>query len=222
MFKCTLMVALVALPVLTGSARAQVWDAPLFFSPRPHDDIGLYYFRSNDAFFGQDVSGLKAIWRQSGNINLGVHAGFGDTDDIGETLLVGAELSNSLTSMSASTGLIMAWHLGAGAIFGDDYAQLGVPLGVSLGFNLGSGGSTMILPYAHPRVSFDLVAVEFGDEEETETDFGFAVDLGVDLQLGERFVLKAAYTIGSENDFGKRDAFGIGAALRIPRRAVVR
>jgi hypothetical protein len=208
--------------MLATSVAAQTWDAPLFFSPRPMDDIGLYYVRSNDAFFGQDVSGLKAIWRQSGNINLGVHAGVGDLEDAGNTLMVGAEVSNPLSSMSGSSGLIMAWHLGAGAIFGDQYVQLGVPLGVSLGLNLGSGGSTTILPYAHPRVSFDLVAVEFGDEEETETDFGFAVDLGVDVNLGQRFVLKAAYTIGTENDFGKRDAFGLGAALRIPRNVVVR
>ena len=166
-------------------------------------------------------SGLKAIWRQSGNINLGVQAGIGDLNDAGNTILVGAELSKPLSSLSSS-GLAVAWQLGAGAVFGGDYAQLAIPLGVSIGVNVGSGSTTSILPYAHPRVSFDLIAVEVGDEEVTETDFGFAVDLGVDVSLGQRFVLKAAYTIGSENDFGKRDGFGVGAALRIPRKAVVR
>jgi hypothetical protein len=222
MLKPTLLTALFATTTLASSAVAQTWDAPLFFSPRPMDDIGVYYVRSNDAFFGQDLNGLKAIWRQSGNINLGLQAGIGDLEEAGDAILLGAELSKPLSSMAASTGLIMSWQLGAGATIGDGYVDLRVPLGVSLGMNLGSGGTT-ILPYVHPRVSFDLAAFddEFG-EEETVSDFGFAADLGVDVGLGERFVLKAAYTIGSRNDLGKRDAFGIGAALRIPRRVVVR
>lgn len=223
MLKRTMLAALGATVIWTASADAQVWDAPLFFSPRPMDDIGLYYVRSNNAFFGQDLNGLKAIWRQSGNINLGVHAGIGDLEEAGDAILLGAELSKPLSSMAANTGLIMSWHLGAGATIGDGYVDLRVPLGVSLGLDLGSGGSTAILPYVHPRVSFDLAAFddEFG-EEETVSDFGFAVDLGADVGLGERIVLKAAYTIGSRNDLGKRDAFGIGAALRIPRRVIVR
>ena len=220
MVRRALFSVLFASSVLASTAAAQTWDAPLFFSPKPMDEIGLYYIRSNDAFFGEDINGLKAIWRQSGNINLGVHAGVGDLDDIGNTILVGAELSNPIGL--SSSGLALAWQVGAGAVFGGDYAQLAIPVGVSVGFDIGSGGSTSIIPYAHPRVSFDLVSVEIGDEEETESDFGFAVDLGVHVGLGSRFALKAAYTIGSENDFGKRDGFGIGAALLIPRKAVVR
>jgi hypothetical protein len=223
MMKRTLLTALIATSVWTSNGVAQTWDAPLFFSPRPMDDIGVYYVRSNNAFLGNDLDGVKAIWRQSGNINLGLHAGIGDLEEAGDAILLGAELSKPLSSMSASTGLIMAWHLGAGATIGDGYVDLRVPLGVSVGLNLGSGGSTTILPYVHPRVSYDLAAFddETGDEE-TVSDFGIAADLGVDVGLGERFVLKAAYTIGNRNDLGKRDAFGIGAALRIPRRVVVR
>lgn len=225
MLKRTLLTAFIATAIFTSSAVAQIgfsWDAPLFFSPRPMDDIGLYYVRFNDDFFDQTHSGFKGIWRQSGNINLGVHAGYIAIEGGDDAYLLGAELSKSLSSLAGTTGLAFAWQLGAGATLADGFVDLRVPLGVSVGLNLGSG-STTILPYAHPRVSYDLVAFDnAAGEEETFSDVGFAVDLGVDVGLGERFVLKAAYTIGGENDVGKRDAFGIGAALRIPRRVVVR
>lgn len=223
MLKRTLLAALLALPIFASNLLAQRWDAPLFFSPVPPDEIGIYYVRSNNAFFGEDLNGLKAIWRQTGNINLGVHAGIGDLEDAGDAIMLGAELSKGLSSLSGSTGLIMAWHLGAGATMGDGYVDLSIPLGVSVGLNLGSGTTSTIVPYAHPRVSYDLASFddEFG-EEETISDFAFAVDLGVDVSLGQRLMLRAAYTIGTENDVGQRDAFAIGAALRIPRRVIVR
>ena len=53
-------------------------------------------------------------------------------------------------------------------------------------------------------------------EEETETNIGLSVDLGVDVGLGERFILRAG------GSFGDRDAFGAGLALRIPRKVSVR
>lgn len=222
MFKRTLILAALAAPLFVHDAQAQKWDAPLFFSPRPNDDVGLYYTKTDDDFFG-DPGGLRVIWRQTGNLNLGFHAGVGDLEDLGETILLGAEFSQPLNALAAGTGLVTQWTLGAGAVFGDNYIELSVPAGVSLGFNLGTGG-TGILPYAHPRVSFDVAAItdELTDQEETVTDFGWAVDLGVDVSLGERFVIRAAYTLGGDNDLGKRDAFGVGAALRIPRKVSVR
>jgi len=214
--------------MLASTAGAQTWDAPLFFSPKPMDEIGLYYVRSNASAFSPDANGLKAIWRQSGNINLGVHLGAGDLDDVGNTIIIGAELSNPLSSFSNSQ-FAVAWQVGAGAMFGGDYAELSVPLGVSIGLNLGSEGSFGILPYVHPRVSYDLISVQITDDiEENESNIGFAVDLGVDVSLGSRFILKAAYTIGNKNDDFtddlqlQRDAFAVGAALRIPRKVVVR
>ncbi|MGQ0561135.1 MAG: hypothetical protein ACT443_04580 [Gemmatimonadota bacterium] len=212
----SLSVALIGLPLFASAAAAQVgWDAPTFFSPRPMDDVGIYVFKTNaDAL--DDPTGLKLIWRQSGNLNLGVHAGTGDLDDAGDAILLGAELYGPLSSMSASTGLFISWGLGAGAVFGDDYIDLSIPLGVSIGLNLGSGGFS-ILPYVHPRVSFDVSSFDdrFGNEH-TDTNIGLEIDVGVDLNLGERLILRGG------GSFGDREAFGAGLALRIPRPVVVR
>ncbi|HET9440226.1 MAG TPA: hypothetical protein VFO52_08645 [Longimicrobiales bacterium] len=188
------------------------------------DDIGLYYVRSDrESDFGdfEDANGLKLVWRQSGNLNLGVHVGTGDLENIGESILIGAELYGPLGAMSSSTGLMMNWSAGIGAAFGDlgnnvDYVDFSVPVGVSLGMRLGSG-STSIIPYVHPRVSLDVVAVTVNDVEDTETKVGFAADLGAEVSLGQSLLLRGAATIGED-----RGAFGLGLALRMPRKVAVR
>jgi hypothetical protein len=229
MFKGGVVTAVLLLSTAQG-AFAQKWDAPLFFSPRPMDDIGAYYMRTNRDFPFDDANGLKLIWRQSGNLNLGVHLGTGDISNIGESILVGAELYGPLTRLIQTNSLALSWSLGIGAAFGDDedsqlsYIDFSVPLGVSIGIPLGSG-STTILPYVHPRVSFDVVAItdDITDEEETFTDVGFAADLGAEVSLGRSLILRAAYTLGSDSDeTGERNAFGVGVALRMQRKVIVR
>lgn len=223
MLKRILVTAVLLLATAQG-ASAQRWDAPLFFGPRPMDDLGLYFVRTdrNDEFLNvDDANGLKLIWRQSGNLNLGVHVGTGDLENIGESLLIGAELYGPLAGLSGNTGLIMSWSAGVGAAFGSlgddvEYIDFSVPVGVSIGLRLGSG-STALVPYVHPRASLDVVAVTVNDVEDTETEFNFAVDIGADVSLGQRFILRPALTLG-----GDREAFGVGLAYRTPRRVAVR
>lgn len=174
------------------------------------DDLGVYFFKSDAPRPFDDPLGIVAIWRQSGNINLGVKAGVGDTDNAGETILVGAELYGPLGSLLPNTGLELAWNFGAGAVFGDDYAVFSVPVGMSIGVRLGSG-NVSILPYVHPRVALDITSVEFAGEEETETDGSFAIDLGADINLGSSLILRLGGSLGD------RDAFGAGLAIRWPR-----
>lgn len=216
MLKRTVLTTLAITAVLASQAQAQVgWDAPTFFSPRPMDDVGIYAFKTNASSLS-DPTGLKIIWRQSGNINLGVHAGTGDLDDIGQAILLGAELYAPLSRLAASTGLAISAGIGAGAVFGDNYVDLSIPLGISIGANLGSGG-VGILPYVNPRVSFDVSSFDDQfDNEHTDTNIGLEIDLGVDISLGERFVLRGGAS------FGDREAYGAGIALRIPRKVVVR
>src|SRR5687767_7443568 len=114
MFKRLAATTIVLIATATG-ASAQQWDAPLFFSPYPMDDIGLYYVSSDRADGFDNSNGLKAIWRQSGNLNLGVHLGTGDINNFGESILIGAELYGPLSSLAASTGLRMNWGVGIGA-----------------------------------------------------------------------------------------------------------
>ena len=225
MLKRSLIIGIIAAPLLVAPAHAQSWDTPEFYSPKPMDDLGLYYVHNTEEFFSAkhgtyEPNGLKVIWRQTGNINLGLQGGFGDLKDLGGAILLGAEAGKSLSSLSAN-GLAAAWSLGAGAVFGSHYVDLAIPLGVSIGLNLGSG----FTPYVHPRVSFDLASVDnaIGSGSTTTTDVGLAVDLGVELNLGQTLLARAAYTAGNRNNsIGKRSAFGAGLALRIPRKVVVR
>jgi hypothetical protein len=201
------LLALVFAVGTAAPAAAQIgWDAPSFFSPRPGEDIGLYIVVPD----GGDDVGVSAIWRQSGNLSLGVRGGIA-----GDQYSLGAEFYGPLDLLGPQSGLLMAWVLGVGATF-NDVTVLRVPLGISAGIGLGAPGGVQLLPYVHPRVAFELAAYDVGDREETDTDFRFDVDLGADAVLGQSFVLRAGIT------FGRFTTFGAGVAYRIPRRVTVR
>ena len=202
------LVALAGLLVYSTPIRAQAWDAPTFFSPRPGEDIGLYVIDAD----GVGDLGFAGIWRQEGNINLGVRAGIAG----GDHFSVGAEYYGPLTVFGPQSPLLVSWILGAGATF-NDATWLRIPLGVSVGLNLGSSGSFRIMPYAHPRVAYDLIAFDNAvGEEVTDSEFNFDIDLGADLALGERFVVRFGATLGD------REAIGAGVAYRMSRKLVVR
>lgn len=173
------------------------------------DDVGVYVTRADEA------TGLIGIWRQSGNLNLGVRAGVADLDNAGGSLLVGAELYGPLNTLLPGSGLELAWTLGGGAVFGDNITTASIPFGLSVGVQLGSG-SISILPYVHPRVSLDIISVEFAGEEETDTEGSFALDLGADINLSDRFLVRVG------GSFADRESFGVGIAYRIPRPISVR
>lgn len=192
---------------ISPPAAAQNWDSPTFFAPRSHDDVGLYLLKIEDF----DDVGFAGIWRQSGNINLGLRAGRA-AGDLG--WLVGVELYGPLNVFGPASTVLASWMVGGGAVF-DDFTLLRIPVGVSFGLDLGSGG-VAITPYVHPRVAFDLFTEGEGRNEDTETEFNVDVDIGADIALGDSFVLRGGFTIGDLNNFG------VGLAYRIPRRVVVR
>lgn len=197
-----------ALVVLTAAAaQAQHWESPTFFSPRPHDDLGVYLIKPEHGDWG-----VIGIWRQSAGINLGVRGGIGGTSD-DRTILIGAELFGPI-ALNAPP-LALSWVTGIGASF-NGVTALRVPLGVSIGAPLGTDGGVMFTPYAHPRVALDVLAYDVGDEEETDTEFNVDVDLGVDISITPQFAVKVGYTVGD------RSVFGVGAAFRLGRGATVR
>ena len=198
-------------------AAAQAWDSPSFFAPRPGEDLGIFV-TVPEADEG-DI-GVQGIWRQEGNINLGVRGGVGGVEG-NRTILLGAEFFGGLPI--ASLPVNASWIVGFGAGFDDDVTMLRVPLGISVGTFLGEGSGFRVQPYVHPRVAFDLAAIGEGDNEETETDFSFAIDIGADVDLSERFAVKAGYTFAFGPDFDTRfdfypNTFGAGVAWRMPRR----
>jgi hypothetical protein len=198
------LLAAVLVPV---PASAQAWDAPSFFSPRPGEDVGLYAFTAE----ATDDWGFAAIWRQSGNINLGVRAGIVGRDHI----ILGAEFYRPFDLLGPGSGLLMSWAFGVGASF-NEVTTLRVPLGISVGAALGTAGGVQLMPYVHPRVAFQLAAYDLDGRERTVTSGRLDIDIGADAAIGPSFVLRVGATLGETT------TFGAGAAYRLQRRLIVR
>lgn len=198
--------------LMVTPAVAQNWDSPTYFAPRLHDDIGLYVIDTE----GVSSVGMTGIWRQSGNLNLGVRGGVAPgTFD----WLLGVELYGPL-DLGPTSPVLLAWIVGAGGAFGGgsedvDLTTVRIPAGVSVGLNIDAGSAT-IVPYVHPRAAFDLRIASSDGEEETDSEVNVDVDLGADVLLGERFIFRGGITLGESN------SFGAGIAYRIPRSVTVR
>lgn len=189
---------------VSSAARAQAWDAPSFLSPRPGNDIGLYIFDPSRGDWG-----ISGIWRQTGDLGLGVRLGIVDTKR-STRVLFGAEFFQTLLDSDAGATFDLAWTLGAGATLNDG-TFLRIPAGLSIGraVELGTVG---LLPYLHPRIALDVFSLG-GD---TDTELGLTVDLGADVALGTDWMLRIGASLGDH------DAFGVGIAYILGRRVVVR
>jgi hypothetical protein len=202
-----LLVAVAAQPAAGQQAvrPTAAWDAPSFMPPRGIDDVGVYVFEPSGGEWG--VSG---IWRQSGNLGLGVRGGILDIDaTASRAFLAGLEFFGPL--LAGGLPLDMAWVLGAGGTFYDGGTTVRLPAGVTAGVRLGSPGFVLV-PYVHPRAALALWAS--GDESETR--FEATVDLGLDLLLGDAFRVRVGAAFGDGN------ALGAGVALRFARGVAVR
>lgn len=205
----TFMIALAMGFLATGNASAQAyWDSPSFMSPQSHNDLGVYYIDADELDWG-----LQGIWRQTGNLNLGVRGGLGETVAGQTSITVGAEFFGGLNRAGPSFPLDVSWTLGAGASFVDDVVLFSVPLGLSVGARL-SAGQLALTPYVHPRLSVDV----FANDDFSETDLSIPVDLGVDIALGQRAIFRVGATLGDRG----HEALGIGLALRMQRGIAVR
>jgi hypothetical protein len=207
MFKHMVKCVPLALIALAGPLSAQAWDNPSFYSPRPGSDLGVYIFDPD----GGDL-GVQGIWRQQGNLSLGVRAGISD-----DNVLVGAELGNPL-NLSGAAPLLMSWVTGVGATFGDQFTYLRVPLGISVGAQFGQRGGIQIMPYVHPRVTFDFVSIDedIAGDDNTESELEFEVDLGADVSLTPRLTGKFGATVTNGG------SVGLGLSYSLGRRVVVR
>lgn len=198
----TFAMALAAL-LLASSARAQAaWDAPSFMPPRPGDDIGIYLSDRGDF-------GIEGIWRQHGNLNLGLRLGYIDTPLDG-IITVGAETWDMLAPAGTTLPVDVGWTLGVGAAFNGG-TSLEVPIGLTFGAPV-VVGQLSLQPYVHPRLGVFVHSVA----DETQLDLEGLFDLGVDAVLNEDLKLRLGAT------FGGNDALGIGLAYRWTRGVTVR
>jgi hypothetical protein len=198
----SILMVLVALGI-ASEANAQ-WQEPTFLPPRPGDDIGIYL--SDIADFG-----IQGIWRQQGNLNLGLRLGYIDTAGDG-IVTVGVETWDLLVDAGPDFPLDVAWTLGAGAGFNGG-TVIQIPVGLTIGRTLPLETVAFQI-YGHPRLGLFIYpdAPEGVDELELEGLF----DLGVDALLNENIKLRFGAT------FGEIDAVGIGIAFNWSRGAVVR
>lgn len=187
---------------LSSQASAQ-WSAPSFLPPRPGDDIGIY-LSSIENF------GVQGIWRQHGNLNLGVRVGWIDGPDHGG-VVTAAETWGLLLQAGEALPVDVAWTLGAGAVF-DSGTSLEIPAGITVGRTLALAPVTVQL-YAHPRLALLMVA---GVDEADETEMGGLFDVGADVLTPGGLKLRIGTTLG------RFDALGLGLALRWGRAVVVR
>lgn len=199
----TLLITAAALAVATG-AQAQVWDVPSFMPPRPGEDIGIYLGDPD----GADLV-VQGIWRQRGNLNLGLRLGFADQGADG-AIQAAAETWGALTSAGEEFPLDVSWTLGAGATFGD-VTVLSIPLGLSVGRAFVLSPLTFQV-YGHPRLA--LIAASVNDN--TTTDLEGLFDVGADVHLNPEWKLRLGITLGGA------DAIGVGLAYRFGRGVAVR
>ncbi len=209
--KIRLLAVSLGLLVTVAPARAQVhvdvdriaYDAPSFMPPRPGDDIGIYL--SNIQEFG-----IQGIWRQSGNLNLGLRLGYVDRRLGDGAITVGAETWDLLFAAGDPLPVDVAWTLGVGAAINGG-TTLEVPAGLTFGLPVDLD-QLQLQVYAHPRLGFFVHA----EGDDTDLDLEGLFDLGVDAVINENLKLRLGAT------FGQTDALGIGLAYRWTRGAIVR
>jgi hypothetical protein len=184
-------------------ARAQ-WSAPAFLPPHPGDDIGIYV--SSVGNFG-----IQGIWRQHGNLNLGVRGGYIDSDTHGG-VVVAAESWGLLFRAGQGLPVDAAWTVGAGAVFNSG-TWLEVPVGLSIGWTVPLAGLAVQF-YGHPRLA--LVVIAGDDEVEDATEAAGLFDLGADVATTGGLKLRLSTTLG------RFEALGLGVAIPWGRGVAVR
>jgi hypothetical protein len=206
--KATTRIAALALAGFgfAGSAGAQAFDVPSFLPPRPGDDIGVYLSTIGDF-------GIEGIWRQQGNLNLGLRLGYVDYDSPVRdgAVTVGAESWGLIKAADYSFPLDVSWTAGLGAGFNGG-TLLEVPVGLSLGRTF-DGGSIPIQLYGHPRIALFVFSNDAGDD----TDLEFLFDLGADFMFSPSWKLRVGASLGSYDD-----VIGVGLAYRAGRSVSVR
>ena len=198
--KCIVIAGLLLLPV---SAHSQIaWDTPLLVSPNEMPGWGLYLAEVAGGDLGVIGTYRSPAW------GFGLRGGLAETNDDDIGVLFGVDVEGDIVRHNANFPLDVDWVFGGGIGTGDG-ARVSVPLGLVAGRELRAEGATLT-PYVSPRVVFDLL---FGrdtgldEDDETDAELSFAVDLGLDLRFSNNFMIRFGGT------FGDRDGVAIGVVF---------
>jgi opacity protein-like surface antigen len=192
------LLALLSLP--TAAAFAQETGTPNFKSP---------YRAFAEHEFGASFSDYEAVSGAfegfytygRGQNDFGVRAGFADPSGEGDTRFVlGGNFRTQVLRYSESFPLDGALTLGLGGNIGDGDDVFFLPVGITLGraFNV-EGSNTTFVPYVHP-----VLVPTFGGASD---DVEFALGLGVNVALSERWAVRASGGLGDIEGIGLSVAY---------------
>ncbi|HEY7503961.1 MAG TPA: hypothetical protein VH700_07660 [Gemmatimonadales bacterium] len=190
--------ALLVLPVVDSAAQETA--TPVFKAPYRSFEEHEFGASLSDPGEGAGIA-LEGFYRFGKNKNdFSVRAGVADSDADDNAFLIGGDFRTQVVNYSESFPLDGALTLGFGGVFGtsqDDIFLL--PVGISLGrrFDV-EGSSTTFVPYVHPN----LVPVFGGGD-----DLQFTLGLGVDVNLGEQWAIRASGGLGDIEGIGLSAAY---------------
>jgi hypothetical protein len=197
---CGGIVVLVLLALPTVTLVAQETGTPNFKAP---------YRAFEEHEFGASFSDYEAVsgalegffTYARGQNDFGVRAGFADPSGEGDTrFVVGGNFRTQVLRYSEDFPLDGALTVGLGGNIGDGDDLFFIPLGISLGrrFDVENSNTTFV-PYVHPV----LVPTFGGPSDEVE----FALGLGVNVNLSERWAVRASGGLGDIEGIGLSVAF---------------
>ena len=192
---CGGIVVLALLALRVVDAVAQETATPVFNAP--YRAFENHEFGASLSDPGEGVGfALEGFYSFGRNANdFSVRAGVADSDADDNAFLIGGDFRTRVVSYSESFPLDGALTLGFGGVFGTDQDDIFLlPVGISLGrrFDV-EGSSTTFVPYVHPN----LVPVFGGGD-----DLQFTLGLGVDVNLGEQWAIRASGGLGDIEGVG--------------------
>jgi len=173
-------------------ARGQETGTPVFAAPYrafSSHELGASVSAPSGADLG--VEGFYSF--SSGRNDFGLRLGVLDRGD-GSDVVLGGRFRTRLVSHSQDFPLDVALTLGVGAAFFDGGTVVRVPIGVSLGRRIDSGGSgPSFVPYLQPV----LVPTFAGGDSELK----LALGLGLDIRFTHRLDLRLSGSLGDLEGF---------------------
>ena len=187
------VLALLALPLVP--VVAQETGTPVFKAPYRSFDKHEFGASLSDPGEGAGMAleGFDRFGKDRNDFSIRAGVADGSADD--NTFLIGGDFRTQVVSYSESFPLDGALTLGFGGIFGTDQEDVFLlPVGISLGrrFDI-EGSSTTFVPYVHPN----LVPVFGGGD-----DLQFTLGLGVDVNLGKQWAIRASGGLGDIEGIG--------------------
>jgi hypothetical protein len=188
--KRNLWAAVMLLLVLAGPARAQAaWDSPMLLPPIPNAGFGVFLMDAEGG--GVGVLGLyrSSLW------NYGLRAGIAESGRENRiSVFGGVDYSGPITRETPDFPLNVDWVFGAGLSF-DERVRVSLPLGLTTGRSF-VGEGAVFTPYATPRIVLDGY---IGGEGERRSALELAVDIGLDLDVVQGFLIRFGASLGRRN-----------------------